>query len=87
MPKNIYLLYTFLYMPIPKDTKFLILLGKRIKKLRKEKKISQAQLSFEADIQISQISRIERGLINTSVLSLNNISKTLDINLKELFDF
>ena len=74
-------------MPITKDTKFLILLGKRIKKLRKEKKISQAQLSFEADVQISQISRIERGLINTSVLSLNNIAKTLEVNLKELFDF
>jgi transcriptional regulator with XRE-family HTH domain len=41
-------------MPIKKDKEFLILLGKRIKKLRNDKNISQAQLSFEADIQISQ---------------------------------
>jgi transcriptional regulator with XRE-family HTH domain len=74
-------------MPIQKDTEFLILLGKRIKQLRNEKKISQAQLSFEADIQISQISRIERGLINTTIVNLNVISKILDVSLKELFDF
>ena len=76
---------TFLYMPILKDKTFLILLGKRIKKLRKEKNFSQAQLSFEADIQISQISRIERGLINTTILNLNNISKILDIPLNDFF--
>lgn len=74
-------------MPIQKDNEFLILLGKRIKMLRNEKKISQAQLSFEADIQISQISRIERGLINTTVLNLNTIAKILEISLNELLDF
>lgn len=77
----------FAYMPIQKDNEFLILLGKRIKMLRNEKKISQAQLSFEADIQISQISRIERGLINTTVLNLNTIAKILEISLNELLDF
>ena len=77
----------FAYMPIQKDTEYLILLGKRIKQLRNEKNISQAQLSFEADIQISQISRIERGLINTTVMNLVSISKVLEISLKELFDF
>ncbi len=77
----------FAYMPIQKDTEYLILLGKRIKQLRTDKNISQAQLSFEADIQISQISRIERGLINTTVMNLVSISKVLEISLKELFDF
>lgn len=74
-------------MPFQKDTEFLILLGKRIKKLRSEKNISQSQLSFEADIQISQISRIERGIINTTIANLHVIAKVIDVELKDLFDF
>ncbi|MEO0038923.1 MAG: hypothetical protein RIQ59_2134, partial [Bacteroidota bacterium] len=34
-----------------------------------------------------QISRIERGIINTSIANLQNISIVLDIPLKDLLDF
>ena len=53
-----------------KDIEFLKAFGKRLKQLREEKGISQAQLAFEAEIQISQVSRIERGLIK--VFGLEN---------------
>lgn len=70
-----------------KDIHFLKTFGKRLKQLREEKGISQAQLAFEAEIQISQISRIERGLINTTISNAKLIAKVLEIPLKDLFDF
>jgi len=74
-------------VPKEKDIEFLKAFGKRLKQLREEKGISQAQLAFEAEIQISQVSRIERGLINTTIANAKLLSKILDIPLKELFDF
>jgi transcriptional regulator with XRE-family HTH domain len=38
-------------------------------------------------VEISQISRIERGIINTSVTTLYAISKTLNIDISQLFIF
>ena len=69
------------------DTKFIKGFGMHLKKLRKEKGISQAQLAFEANIEISQISRIERGLINTTIANAKLISKILDVPINRLFDF
>lgn len=74
-------------MAFNKDREFLKGFGKRLKLLRKEKNISQAQLAFEADVQISQISRIERGLINTTIANAHSLAKILEIPTKELFDF
>lgn len=82
-----FLLNRNLYVPKQKDIEFLKTFGKRLKQLREEKGISQAQLAFEAEIQISQIIRIERGLINTTIANVKLLSKILDIPLKELFDF
>ena len=41
----------------------------------------------EIGIEISQISRIERGLIGTSVATFFDISKALNIPLKDFFNF
>jgi len=55
--------------------------------LRLKEGLTQQQLAFEAGLELSQISRIERGLINTSVSQLFIIAKTLDLTPKDLFDF
>ena len=60
-------------------------LGKKIKLLREKEKISQGQLAFECSISQVQISRIERGKINTTVGTLSIIADVLDISIKELF--
>ncbi|MBX7206032.1 MAG: helix-turn-helix domain-containing protein [Bacteroidia bacterium] len=70
-----------------KDEVFIKKLGKNISRLRKAQRISQSQLAFEAGIPLMQISRIERGVINTSVSNIFVISQVLDIETKELFDF
>lgn len=87
MPKKIFTITTNLYVPIEKDILFLEKFGARLKQLRKQRGITQAQLGFEANIEISQISRIERGLINTTIMNAQTIAKVLEIPIKDLFDF
>lgn len=61
--------------------------GEKLRQLRLAKGFTQEQLANELSVEISQISRIERGVINTSVTSLYSISKVLKINISELFVF
>jgi len=67
-----------------RDSKYLKLLGKRIKSIREDQEISQAQLAFESGVRINQIGRIERGEINTGISTLLAISEALDIQITEL---
>lgn len=61
--------------------------GRHLRAIRLEKGLSQEQLAWKADIELSQISRIERGIINTSLSQLLVIAEALEISLKELCDF
>lgn len=65
----------------------LINFGKNLRLTRLEKGFTQEQLANELGIEISQISRIERGVINTSITTLYSISKVLNVNVSELFVF
>ena len=71
-----------------KDKKFNILFGKNLKVLRKNKNLSQENLAYDANIPISQVGRIERGEINTTISTVLALSKALKLNHpKELFNF
>ena len=59
--------------------------GLGIRNLREEKNLSLEQLAFDAGIEYSQLSRIEKGKINTSIYSAYNIAKALGITMSELF--
>ncbi|WP_435136755.1 helix-turn-helix domain-containing protein [Formosa sp. A9] len=74
-------------MEINNENEYLIAFGKNLRKLRKEKGFTQAKLAIDLNIEISQISRIERGVINTSISNVYKISKVLKIGIKELFEF
>ena len=65
----------------------LIAFGKRLRALRKSKGLSQEQLAWKADSELSQISRMERGIINAGLSQLFKIAEALEIHPKELFDF
>ena len=67
------------------EIEFIKLVGKRIQELRKKEKLSQELLSFDADVPRNQIGRIERGEINTSLITLFKISKALNIDIIDLF--
>jgi transcriptional regulator with XRE-family HTH domain len=60
--------------------------GKRVKSLRLRENFTQEKLAFTLGMEISQISRIERGIINTSLLNIIKIAETLNISPCELFD-
>lgn len=69
------------------DASFLISFGNNLKVIRETKKITQAQLAIDCDFDVSVISRIERGVVNTSLSNLKLITTALQIDIKELFDF
>ncbi|MFM0212846.1 helix-turn-helix transcriptional regulator [Paraburkholderia sediminicola] len=62
-----------------------IALGKRIKECRHEADKSQETLAFEAHVDRTYISAIERGIANPSVETLANICHALNVTLAELF--
>ncbi|AOJ46569.1 XRE family transcriptional regulator [Burkholderia thailandensis] len=62
-----------------------IALGKRIKECRHAAEKSQETLAFEAHVDRTYISSIERGVANPSVETLANICYSLNVTLAELF--
>ena len=64
-------------------------IAKNIKKCRKNKKITQAELAEKVGLSHEFIRRIEsdKGVKTFSVETLYKISLALDINISELFDF
>ena len=60
-------------------------IGEKIRTRRLELNLSQEVLSYDAEIPRNQIGRIERGEINTSIITIHKICKALKIDFKELF--
>lgn len=69
------------------DTTYLLSFGRNLKKIRESKNLTQAQLAIDCDCDVSVISRIERGVVNTSLSNLKLLSTALEIPIKDLFDF
>ena len=61
--------------------------GKHLKSIRLQRGYTQESLSYDAELDISQIGRIERGQVNISLKKIESICKALDIQPKDLFDF
>lgn len=62
-------------------------LGKRIKKLREEKQISQQTLAGYCDVDIRTIQRIEKGEFGTGLHILFALADAFKISVAELFNF
>jgi transcriptional regulator with XRE-family HTH domain len=62
-------------------------LGTQVRKLRQREGISMRKLALQADMEYSQLSKIERGVINTTVSTLQALAEAMDIPAKEFFDF
>jgi transcriptional regulator with XRE-family HTH domain len=59
--------------------------GKRLREIRLEKGVSQESLAYSTDLHLSQIGRIERGEISTSISFIYLFAKTLGVEPKEFF--
>lgn len=62
-------------------------LGQRIQQLRKEKGLTQENLSLESDISRSHIAMIEAGKRDITVSSMFKISRALGVTLSDFFSF
>ncbi len=63
------------------------LLGARIKEIRKSKELSQEKLSERVGIDAKHLSRIEVGGSFPSFDTLAKLATTLDVELKDFFEF
>jgi transcriptional regulator with XRE-family HTH domain len=61
--------------------------GAQLREMRKSRKLPQKQLAWKAELEMSQISRIERGIINAGVKQVFKIAEALEVHPKKLFDF
>jgi transcriptional regulator with XRE-family HTH domain len=60
------------------------IVGAKIRKIRLSKGFSIQNLAYEIGIEYTQLSRIERGKINTSIYQLFLISRALDVNFADI---
>ena len=69
-----------------KQKEILIKFGLRVKQLRKEKNLSQEELSFRANLHRTYIGMIERAEKNITLINIEKIAIALNVNVKELFN-
>ncbi len=69
---------------MPKE--ILITFGNKVKALRKERNLSQEQLSFKADLHRTYIGMIERAEKNITLINIEKIAFALNVKIKDLFN-
>ena len=73
-------------MPQRRDITAIAILAKNVRKYRIAKNLSQEALANLVGIEYSQVSRIERELLNTSISAVYVLAKALDIRPSQLFE-
>ncbi len=70
-----------------KDIEYLKKLGVQIAKIRKEKKLTQIEVSYRCDFDRSNYKRIEVGNTNPTALTLKKIAEAMEVSVEEFFRF
>ncbi|MEK3761323.1 helix-turn-helix transcriptional regulator [Paenibacillus sp. FSL P4-0338] len=68
-------------------SEFLKLVGAKLRRLRKVRGFSQAELAHRAELQDTYIGGVERGERNISLLTLEKIVNVLEVETSEAFRF
>ncbi len=66
---------------------FLIEFGKNLRKIRKQKKMSQTNLAMRINGDIQKIGRIERGEYDFKISSILILANVLEISVEQLIGF
>ncbi|MGM5028321.1 helix-turn-helix domain-containing protein [Tardiphaga sp. 862_B3_N4_1] len=61
-----------------------VLFGKNVRKHRQQRGLTQEQLAFEAELDLTYVGGIERGKRNPSLLVMARIADALSVNLIKL---
>ena len=62
-------------------------LGLRIRHLREDRGLTQEQLAERAGLSMKHLGLVERGKTNSTLSSLEGVSRALGVSLSDLFDF
>jgi transcriptional regulator with XRE-family HTH domain len=65
----------------------LINFGQKVRDIRKEKGLSQEQLSFKAELHRTYIGMIERAEKNITLVNIERIANALEVNINDLMNF
>jgi transcriptional regulator with XRE-family HTH domain len=60
------------------------ILAKNVQKYRRQRKLTQEQLAFEAEIDLTYMGGIERGKRNPSLVVMGRIADALGVSLPKL---
>ncbi|MBB1286035.1 helix-turn-helix transcriptional regulator [Flavisolibacter sp. BT320] len=66
---------------------YLIKLGEKIAEKRTTAGLSQNALAIKCEMDRQNMHKIEKGMVNISMLTLKKIADALNISAKELLDF
>ena len=66
---------------------FSIAFGNHLRKLRIEKGFGMREFALHVDMEYSQLSKIERGVINPTIATVLILAEGLGVSHTELFDF
>jgi transcriptional regulator with XRE-family HTH domain len=69
-----------------RNTDQLIKFGNHLRALRTSKKMTLVQVAAAAGVELSQVYRIEKGKINTTLSTLITLSTALEISMGELLN-
>jgi len=65
--------------------KILIDFGEKVREIRKDKGLSQEELSYKAELHRTYIGMIERAEKNITLINIEKIALALDIQIPKLF--
>ncbi|MFT5390173.1 MAG: transcriptional regulator with XRE-family HTH domain [Gammaproteobacteria bacterium] len=67
------------------DQSLEVTLGKRVRALRRRVDLTAVDLAAQAQVSVATVSKIENGLISTSLSTLDALARALKVSIAELF--
>jgi transcriptional regulator with XRE-family HTH domain len=61
-----------------------VVLGRNVRRIRQQRKLTQEQLAFEAEIDLTYVGGIERGRRNPSLMVMARIADALRVPIVKL---
>jgi transcriptional regulator with XRE-family HTH domain len=63
-----------------------MIVGKNVRKIRQQRRMTQEKLAFEAEIDLTYVGGIERGKRNPSLMVMARIAEALSVPLTKLMN-
>ena len=70
-------------MPLEEDIRARF--GRRLRELRRERGLSQEELTFRAGLHRTYVSSAERGERNVALINIERLARALEIDMRDLF--